>query len=145
MLDGQGVRLGRRCAGAQAAGQIDLPRHADAAHGNVSIGKCLPLDRVVSRALMKSATDGADAGHQPGTTDRGACTRRAHTFGGDLDVAILARGAANQVRQRRIVVALPPSDLGVGFDGGVSRGEPSGRLDGGLKNGSSAPRQGERD
>ena len=144
MLDGQGVRLGRRRARPQAAGQIDFPGDADAANGNVSIGKCLPLDRVVPGVLMKCATDGANAGHQPGAADRGAGSRRAHAFGGDLDVAVLARGAANQVRQHRIVVALPPGDLGVGFNGGVSRCEPSGHIDGGLKNGSGTPRQRER-
>ena len=98
-------------AGAQAAGDIDFPGDVEPGAGGLAC-PAGALDRAaVAAAAIGTAGAEADARHQPRAADGFAGARCAHALGGDLDVAILARRAADQLGQHRVAVALPPRDF----------------------------------
>ena len=70
--------------------------------------------------------------------------RGAQPLGCDLDVAVCARGAADEVGQHGVAVAFPPGDLGL-VRRGRSLGELAGDFDLGLDKGGRAGAESECD
>jgi len=104
-----------RCrARAQTSGDVDFPRHVDAAlppFGIRSLGERLLDVRSVVGAVVEAVGMNADAREEEGAADRLAGSGCTHTLGRDLDVPVLRGGPANEVRQCGVAVAIPPCNL----------------------------------
>ena len=139
-----GVGGRRRGTGSQATGQIDFPGDIDARAEPFDIRNALLDRRVVAGALIHAHGADADARPQPRTTDRLPGSRRTHALGGDLDIAVLTRRAADEVGQHRVTVAFPPDGLGLFFGDRGGR-ESAGHVDRRLNDRRRAARQSERE
>ena len=147
VFDGQRVGRGRSGARAKAAEEVDFPCHADADLRRPRIrrlGNEVLEKRVVVRSVIEGVAADADGRKQPRTADRLSGARGAQPLGCDLDVAVLARRAADEVRQHRVTVAFPPGDFGFAV---ASRGgrEPAGDVERGLHDGCGTSDQSERE
>ncbi len=145
VLGGQRFGSRRRRAGAQAAGEVDLPRDVEAGAGALGVRHRLLHGTAVAAAAVAGRAGRADAGHQERPADRHAGTRGAHALCGDLHVAVLARGTAHQVGQDRVIEALPPHSFGLHIDGGTA-GELGRHVDlgNGDRRGAASEHQGDR-
>ena len=97
VFSGHPVRRRSGCTGPQSSTEVDFPRNAESAAGALHVRNGLLRTAAVVGALITAATDRAEARQQPGAADRLAGARGAHAFRRNLDVAILARGTANQI------------------------------------------------
>jgi hypothetical protein len=94
--------------------------------------------------VIEAVGANADGREEEGAADRLAGSRGTHTLGRDLDVAVLVRCPANELRQRGVAIAVPPRDLDLAVGHGRPR-EPRRHVDRGLQDRRRAPDQGEHE
>ena len=107
------VCRGSSCTCSQSSAEVDFPRNAESATRCLHIRNGLLCTAGVIGALITAATDRTEAGQQPGPADGLAGTCGPHALRCNFDVAVFARGTANQIGQaqgpRRFPTRPPPT------------------------------------
>ncbi len=144
VLCGHRVRSGRGGPRAQPSAQVELPRDAERRRSCLGVRNIALDGVVVAGAVIERARRRTDARKKGGTADGFAAARGSHAFHRDLDVAILARSAADELREHGVAEAFPPGDVGLGLGRGRRR-ELARHVDRRLQHGRRASGQDERE